>query len=83
MADYSQDGNRWTAIYLVEGDEPPRTYKKLPYELVRFNVDQDPEAPTVIVPSGMGSPGAEKIYEKIWIVDHIPWEGKVSFGATV
>lgn len=88
MADYQSNGNRWTAIYVLEvahGRNSP-TYRKLPFELVRFNVDTNPDAPEEIVPCGEdvlnpnGDKSTEKIYEKIWIVDGYPWHNKVWFG---
>lgn len=88
MSDYKQSGNRWTAIYLVQrlkGDN--YVYKKLPFELVRFNVDTHPDALEEIVPCGEdvlnpsgNKQDSDKIYEKIWIVDALPWKEKVSFG---
>jgi hypothetical protein len=89
MADYMQDGNRWTAIYLVvNGRGGNLTYRKLPFELVRFNADVTPGAEAVIVPCGEDTlnpngdkQNSDKIYEKIWIVDSLPYAAKTSFGA--
>jgi hypothetical protein len=88
MSNYKQDGNRWTAVYLVERERGDiLTYRKLPWEIVRFNVDTNPSAPEEIIPCGEDSfnPNgdkqvSDKVYEKIWIVDHIPFEAKTSFG---
>jgi hypothetical protein len=88
MADYKQEGNRWTAVFLVEREKGDRlTYRRLPFELVRFNADVNPSAPQEIVPNGEdvfnGSGDkqvSDKIYEKIWIVDAIPFGAKTSFG---
>ena len=98
MADYTQVGNRWTAVYAIERQSNgPNTYRKLPFELVRFNVDSDPDAKEVIVPDGdqfesFDNYGAgatpsnkqakddQKVYERIWIVDGIPFAAKTSFG---
>jgi hypothetical protein len=93
MADYLNTGNRWTAVYLVQRERGDiLTYRKLPWEIVRFNVDVNPSAPEEIVPTGEDSSlgygtGAtavkdpeSKIYEKIWIVDHLPFNDKTSFG---
>lgn len=92
MSNYNADGNRWTAVYLAS---PVRgggfTYTKLPWELVRFNVDVTPDAPAYIVPDGveqinasLTKPNAPKIYERIWITDVIPYSygqnGKTAFG---
>jgi len=92
MADYAQSGNRWTAIYSVMTERGGSvTYRKLPFELVRFNVDTNPSATPVIVPcgedvvSGVGAtpnkPNSDKIYEKVWFVSgEYPWSQKTSFG---
>ena len=91
MADYQQVGNRYTAIYLVVREKGDKyTYRKLPFELARFNVDTDPDAVETIVPTGenvLSGTGdvpnkqyGDKVYEKIWIVDSIPFSGKTSFG---
>jgi hypothetical protein len=85
MANYAQSGNRWTAIYVLRPlrGQDKTEYMKLPYELCRFNVDENPDARPVIVPNGEESsqPTADnKIYEKIWFVDQTPFAAKVSFG---
>jgi hypothetical protein len=88
MSDYKQGGNRWTAIYLVQRERGDHyTYRKLPFEIVRFNVDDDHDSREVIVPCGEDvlNPNADKqetdkIYEKIWIVDSLPFREKTSFG---
>jgi len=85
MADYTMAGNLWTSIFLLV---PTRgtgnyTYRKLPYELCRFNADTNPSAVPVIVPDGDQSvqPTADnRIYEKIWFVEQTPYVAKVSFG---
>jgi hypothetical protein len=73
MSDYDQSGNRFTAIFLKRKDG---TLIRLPYDKVRFNVDQDPNAPRHIVPRG---DDAGKIFEYVWITDTIPWKKKVGF----
>ena len=88
MANYEQDGNRWTAIYLVVREKGDKlTYRKLPFELVRFNVDTNPSAVEEMVPAGVDNlnesgnkQNSDKIYEKIWIVDSLPFGAKTSFG---
>ena len=72
MANYENNGNRWTAIYIKKGDG----WEKAPYEIVRFNVDADPDARPFIVPSDESD---GKIYERIWKVDETPYKGKVGF----
>jgi hypothetical protein len=74
MSDFSQEGNRWTAIYVKDGD----CWKRAPYDLVRFNVDVDPDAKPVIVPNVGGDQG--KRYERIWRVQEMPYSEKVDFG---
>jgi hypothetical protein len=97
MSNYESGGNRWTAIYAANGIHGTEnfTYTKLPWELVRFNVDSNPSATPVIVPdgedSGLGGAGTaatpvkepRRIYEKIWIVDAIPYREKTSFGEPI
>ena len=68
MSDFDQEGNRWTAIYLKHGDG----WERVPYDLVRFNVDDDPEAKPSIVPIGRGGDSG-KIYERIWKVSELPF----------
>ncbi len=88
MSNYSQVGNRYTAIYLVVRERGDKlTYRKLPFEIVRFNVDEHPSAAEELIPCGVDELNAsgikqasDKIYEKIWIVDSVPFSGKTSFG---
>ncbi len=88
MSDYKQSGNRWTAVYLVVRERGDKlTYRKLPFEIVRFNVDENPSATEQIVPCGEdvlnptgNKQDHDKIYEKIWIVDSVPYKAKTSFG---
>jgi hypothetical protein len=70
---YDQEGNRYTAIYLREAAD---RFKRLPFDVVRFNVDIEPNAPRSIVPSGNDH---GKVFEKVWIVNEMPWSQKVSF----
>jgi hypothetical protein len=93
VADYAQSGNRWTMILARLPQHGGQDfYERAPYELCRFNVDTDPSAKPVIIPLGQNEisgpvgtadtwvnrPSA-KIYEKIWIVDQIPWTEKHRF----
>jgi hypothetical protein len=89
MADYKQEGNRYTAIFVIESDRGgKKTYRRNPFDLVRFNVDTDPDAPQEIVPvgpqSGVGLNDSDKIYENVWVVETAPWHpgrgGKQDFG---
>lgn len=92
MADYRIQDARFTAIFVRKPQAGGTDlYERVPFELVRFNVDVDPDAPAFIMPIGerivQGSgikPDSPKIYEKIWITDTVPWrpgaDGKVWFG---
>ena len=84
MADYAFIGNRYTQVYKLYKNGPNPLYTKLPFELVRYNVDTDPSAAQFIVPlpetdDGQvrnQKPDFEKIYEGIFIVDGAdPWSG--------
>lgn len=74
MSDYSQSGNRYTAIFIR--DEKAGTFMRAPFDLVRFNVDEHPDAERAIVPR---KDDDGLIFEKIWVVDQLPWGKKVSF----
>lgn len=91
MADYKQGGNRYTAIFVIESERGgKKTYRRNPFDLVRFNVDSDPDAPQEIVPVGSlagnaaGITESDKLYENVWIVETAPWSpgagGKQDFG---
>ena len=83
MGDYKLKDARFTMIVVrlpKRNGEKGRLYKVLPFELVRFNVDENPDAPQVIVPVGEGRPQKDKIYERIWMTDTVPYKDKVSFG---
>lgn len=71
---YDQEGNRYTAIFLKHKDG---TYERLPFDIVRFNVDKDADAKKELVPASANDSG--KVFEKIWIVTSIPWRKKVVF----
>lgn len=72
MADYDLKDARWTCIFLREGD----CLRRLPFDLVRWNVDQDPDAKKEIVPAGTLVVDAQKVYERVWIVDEVPFAGR-------
>jgi hypothetical protein len=93
MANYAADGNRWTAIFQANPIHGTGefTYTRLPWEIVRFNVDTNPSSPPLIVPIGEERINAAndrnnspKIYERVWIVDNAPFglgsNGKTYFG---
>ncbi len=94
MANYAMKDNRFTAIYRREirtgkGGRKEEVFFLVPFELVRHNIDVPGEQEQVIVPIGrqISVPGAkvdEKVYEKIWIVDVVPFHvgrgGKHDFG---
>ena len=49
--------------------------RRLPFDLVRYNVDQNPDAPKEIVLS-VTHPDTKKVFEKVWIVDEVPFAGR-------
>lgn len=79
MANYETAGNRYTLVLLrvyQHGQAEP-FYRVLPYEYVRFNVDTNPGAEAVIVPTAPASAsraslGEGKLYERIEFVDAEP-----------
>jgi hypothetical protein len=75
MSDYEQSGNRYTAIFLRREDG---THERMEYDLVRFNVDVNRDAPLEIVPCGIDGDNG-KLFERIWVVNDVPWAKKVSF----
>lgn len=75
MSDYSKSGNRYIAIYVKSGDG---TLTRAPYDVVRFNVDTDPAAQREIVPN-VGHDDHGKVFERVWIVESLPWAEKVGF----
>jgi hypothetical protein len=72
---YEQAQNRYTAIFLKAANG---TFTRLPFDIVRFNVDIDRNAKREIVPRGSDD---GKIFERIWVVRSIPWQKKTSFGS--
>lgn len=89
MGNYRTQDARFTAIFVrmpQKGGER-ELYVRVPFELVRFNVDVNPDATTNIIPVGQNvvnqtgdKPDSPKLYEKIWIVDSYPWRDKHWFG---
>lgn len=73
MSNYEQAGNRYTAIYVRNADG---TFSRAPFDIVRFNVDDNPDAERALVPHG---DDIGRVFEKVWIVDQLPWARKVSF----
>lgn len=93
MADYRLADARFTAIFVRAGHDPgdKELWIRVPFELVRFNVDVNPSVEPVIVPIGETyfsttgvKPDSPKIYEKVWFVDQVPFAasrgGKHMFG---
>jgi len=93
MADYNLADARFTAIFVRAKKDPgdKDVYVRVPFELVRFNVDLHPDADAQIIPIGSPSisqsgvkPDSAKFYENIWIVDNVPFSasrgGKHWFG---
>jgi hypothetical protein len=77
VADYEAIGNRWTMV-LIKRTLPSGEVvtRRADFDLVRFNVDVNPNAKRVLVPRG---DDYDKVFEKIWITDIAPWRKKVSF----
>lgn len=75
MSNYEQAGNRYTAIYVKN---PDGTLTRAPFDVVRFNVDMCPTAQREILPNG-NQDDHGKVFEKVWIVDSLPWAKKVGF----
>ena len=75
MSNYEQSGNRYTAIFV---QSPDGTLTRAPFDIVRFNVDTDPAAKREIVPNN-NQDDHTKVFEKVWIVDTLPWAAKVGF----
>lgn len=75
MADYKQEGNRWTMILIRRQIDGKETFERASFDLVRFNVDTDGNAEQFIVPVSGSDKG--KIFERIWKLDEQPY--KVQF----
>jgi hypothetical protein len=75
MSNYEQQYNRYTAIFLKAADG---TFSRLPFDIVRFNIDVDRQPKRELVPRGSDD---GKIFERIWVVKEVPWSKKVSFGS--
>lgn len=84
MTDYRIQDMRFTMIIvrtaLAGGREE---FERLPFDLVRYDVDVNPSAPQFIIGAGNdfvakvdggGSESAKKRYERIWIVDQAPFK---------
>jgi hypothetical protein len=90
MADYKLADARFTMVMtrkLQRGGI--EIFERAGFDLVRFNVDIQPDAPFWIIPVGdMGvssnlgvKPDADKQWERIWVVDGgQPFRGKTYFG---
>ena len=78
MANYEMEGHRFTLVLVKAGEENgKKLYKRAQFDLVRFNVDENPDAESEIVPVGWSDKG--KLFEKVWKVDEMPFAGKMSF----
>lgn len=73
MADYAQDGNRWTMVLIRKQTPNGEAYERATFDLVRFNVDVDPTSAPAIVPVG---PDNGKLFERVWKVDEVPFKGQ-------
>lgn len=79
MANYEMSGHRFTMVLVKcgEGEDGHPLYKRAEFDLVRFNVDENPHTTHDIVPVGVTD--REKIFEKIWKVSETPFAKKTSF----
>jgi hypothetical protein len=92
MADYKQNGNRYTMVLIRHPQHGGgELFERAGFDLVRFNVDTYPDSEAVIVPLGQDrgnesgtKPDGPKLYERIWVVDTLPFrpssDGKIYFG---
>jgi hypothetical protein len=66
-------GHRFTMVLVkTEGG-----YRRAEFDLVRFNVDENPDAEQDIVPVGVTDRG--KIFEHVMKTDSMPFSKKTSF----
>ena len=73
MANYEMKGHRFTMV-LVKCDGG---YRRAEFDLVRFNVDENPDAQQDIVPVGMTD--RDKVFEHVMKTDSMPFAKKTSF----
>lgn len=81
MSNYENKGNRYTAIFVRQPQKGGGVlFERAAFELVRFNVDENPDAVEEVMPIGEiagnasgTKPDGPKIYEKIWVVDTAPF----------
>jgi len=73
LSNYEMSGHRFTMVLVkCEGG-----YRRAEFDLVRFNVDENPEAEKDIVPVGLSDRG--KIFERVMKTDSMPFANKTSF----
>jgi hypothetical protein len=78
VANYEMSGHRFTMVLVKhEGTAGGSLYRRAEFDLVRFNVDVDPDAPQEIVP--VGATDKDKIFEHIWKTENMPFAKKTSF----
>lgn len=76
MANYEQSGNRWTMVLIRKKlPDGSQTTERATFDLVRFNIDTDPEGQQFICPVGVGG-DVGKLFERIWTVDEAPFKGQ-------
>jgi hypothetical protein len=85
MGDYKKEDARYTMILVKCGETkeaiPGSLYRRHEFDLVRFNVDVNPNAKPDVVVCGDTDHG--KIFERIWKVDEAPFAVKQNFGGAV
>jgi len=90
MADFRMQDARWTMVFTRKSMRGGgQQLERCGFDLVRFNVDIQPDAPQFICPVGdmavssnIGvKPDSDKQWENIWIVDGPqPYKQKTYFG---
>lgn len=74
MANYEQSGNRWTMVLIRKPLANGSTViERAAFDLVRFNVDTDPDAKQYISPVGDGGDSG-KLFERVWTLDEAPFK---------
>lgn len=74
MSDYKKENARWTMILIRRQVDGKESFERSTFDLVRFNVDDNPTSEQYIMPVTNDS---GKIFERIWKVDEQPY--KVQF----
>ena len=91
MSNYENKGNRWVAVFVRKKVGAEILMERAPFDYVRFNVDDNPDAPEEVVPLGQHNvpetgtkPDGSRLYEEVRVVDSLPHRpssgGKIYFG---